>query len=188
MIITIGIVILSLILIIIIGLFITIYNKFQRLNNGAEAGLSQIKVALKKRLDMISQLAEVVKGYAKFEKNVMENITKMRSLVSQDIATREIDKINGESKNILERILAIVENYPDLKASKNFIDLMNAIKDVEGEISRQRYTYNNIVQEYNTKLEVIPSNLVAKLLSYKRLEYLKFEKEVDNKPEMGLND
>jgi LemA protein len=187
MIITIGIAILCLILIIIIGLFITIYNKFQRLNNGAEAGLSQIKVALKKRLDMISQLAEVVKGYAKFEKNVMENITKMRSLVSQDIATKEIDKINGESKNILERILAVVENYPDLKASKNFIDLMNAIKDVEGEISRQRYTYNNIVQEYNTKLDVIPSNFVAKLLSYKRLEYLKFEKEVDNKPDMGLN-
>jgi LemA protein len=187
MIITIGIAILCLILIIIIGLFITIYNKFQRLNNGAEAGLSQIKVALKKRLDMISQLAEVVKGYAKFEKNVMENITKMRSLVSQDIATKEIDKINGESKSILERILAVVENYPDLKASKNFIDLMNAIKDVEGEISRQRYTYNNIVQEYNTKLDVIPSNFVAKLLSYKRLEYLKFEKEVDNKPDMGLN-
>jgi len=187
MIITIGIAILCLILIIIIGLFITIYNKFQRLNNGAEAGISQIKVALKKRLDMISQLAEVVKGYAKFEKNVMENITKMRSLVSQDIAIKEIDKINGESKNILERILAIVENYPDLKASKNFIDLMNAIKDVEGEISRQRYTYNNIVQEYNTKLDVIPSNFVAKLLSYKRLEYLKFEKEVDNKPDMGLN-
>jgi len=187
MIITIGIAILCLILIIIIGLFITIYNKFQRLNNGAEAGISQIKVALKKRLDMISQLAEVVKGYAKFEKNVMENITKMRSLVSQDIATKEIDKINGESKNILERILAVVENYPDLKASKNFIDLMNAIKDVEGEISRQRYTYNNIVQEYNTKLDVIPSNFIAKLLSYKRLEYLKFEKEVDNKPDMGLN-
>ena len=155
MILTIGIAILCLILIIIIGLFITIYNKFQRLNNGAEAGLSQIKVALKKRLDMISQLAEVVKGYAKFEKNVMENITKMRNLVGQEIATEEIDKINGESKNILERILAIVENYPDLKASKNFIDLMNAIKDVEGEISRQRYTYNNIVQEYNTTKEFL---------------------------------
>ena len=187
MIITIGIAILCLILIIIIGLFITIYNKFQRLNNGAEAGLSQIKVALKKRLDMISQLAEVVKGYAKFEKNVMENITKMRSLFSQDITIKEIDKINGESKNILERILAVVENYPDLKASKNFFDLMNAIKDIEGEISRQRYTYNNIVQEYNTKLDVIPSNIIAKLLSYKRLEYLKFEKDVDIKPDMGLN-
>ncbi len=187
MIIIIGIAILCLILSIIIVLFIAIYNKFQRLDNGAEAGLSQIKVALKKRLDMISQLAEVVKGYAKFEKTVMENITKMRSLVGQDIGTGEIDKINVESKSILERILAVVENYPDLKASKNFIDLMNAIKDVEGEISRQRYTYNNIVQEYNTRLGVIPSNFVAKLLSYKKLEYLKFEKEVDNKPEMGLN-
>lgn len=188
MIFIIGMTILCLFLIIILGLFIIIYNKFQRLNNGAEAGLSQIKVALKKRLDMISQLAEVVKGYANFEKNVMENITKMRNIISQDIATVEIDKINGESKNILERFIAVVENYPDLKASKNFIDLMDAIKDVEGEILRQRYTYNNIVQEYNTKLGVIPSNFVAKLLSYKKLEYLKFEKNAYKKPEMGLYD
>jgi LemA protein len=175
-----------LILLSLITIFIVSYNKFQRLDNGAEASLSQIKVALKKRLDMISQLAEVVKGYAKFERNVMENITKMRSLVGQDIATGEIDKINGESKGILEKILAVVENYPDLKASKNFTDLMDAIKDVEGEISRQRYTYNNIVQEYNTRLGVIPSNIIGKILSYKKLEYLKFEEKAEHKPDLGL--
>ena len=178
--------IILLILISILVVFVLIYNKFQVLQNGAEAGLSQIKVALKKRLDMISQLVEVVKGYAKFEKNVMENITKMRSLVGQNITTNEIDKITIESKNILERILLVVEKYPDLKASKNFTDLMNAIKDVENEISRQRYTYNNIIQEYNTRLGVIPSNFVAKMLSYEKLEYLQFEENVNNKPELGL--
>lgn len=104
MILIIAVVCIILILVVIFGIFIIIYNKFQRLNNGAEAGLSQIKVALKKRLDMISQLVEVVKGYAKFEKNVMENITKMRNLISKKITTTDIDKINNESIGVLEKM------------------------------------------------------------------------------------
>jgi len=177
--------ILSILLSILIA-FILIYNKFQRLDNGAEAGLSQIKVALKKRLDMITQLADVVKSYAKFERKVIENVTKMRSLVKDDIGPRKIDKINKESGEILKRIFLVVESYPDLKASKNFNDLMESIEDVEGEISRQRYTYNNIVQEYNTRLETIPSNIVAKIFSYKKLEYLKFKKDINKNPELEM--
>src|SRR4030042_2069344 len=119
MILTIGIAILCLILIIIISLLITIYNKFQRLKNGAEAGLSQIKVALKKRLDMISQLVDVVKSYIRFEKNVLENIANLRSRVGQMIDTNDVSNINKDSKYVLEKLIAVVENYPNLKASKN---------------------------------------------------------------------
>jgi len=177
---------LILILIGIITIFVLIYNKFQRLHNGAETGLSQIEVALKKRLDMITQLADVVKGYADYEKNLMENITKIRTLIKKNISPDKIDKINSDSKDILNNLIFVAENYPDLKASKSFIDLMNAIKDVEGEISRQRYTYNNIVQEYNTRLEIIPSNLVAKIFSYKKLEYLKFEENLKKGPDLEM--
>jgi LemA protein len=166
------------------GMLIVIYNRFQQLQNGAEAGLSQIKVVLKKRLDLISQLVQLVKGYAKFEKTVMESVTTMRALVGQKIPSQEIDRINGDSLDMLKHILAVVENYPDLKTSKNVTDLMNAIQDVEDEIVRQRYTYNNIVQEYNTKLESVPSNFVAKLFSYKRLVYLQFEEEINIYPDM----
>jgi LemA protein len=174
------------ILICLLIIFIFIYNKFQRLKNGAEAGLSQIKVALKKRLDMISQLVDVVKSYIKFERNVLENIAKLRSRVGQMIDTNDVTNINKDSKFVLDKLIAVVENYPDLKASKNVEDLMNSIKDVEEEISRQRYTYNNIVQEYNTRLESIPSNIVGKIFSYKKLDYLQFEKEVDKSPKAEL--
>jgi LemA protein len=177
-----GVLIISLIII-----FILIYNKFQRLKNGAEAGISQIKVVLKKRLDMISQLVEIVKSYAKFERQVMENIAKIRSSIGEIKTPQDVNKINNESKRILNNLIAVVESYPNLKASENVKDLMNAITDVEDEIARQRYTYNNIVQDYNTRVSSIPSNLVAKMYSFKKIEYLEFEEEVNKRPDTAWN-
>ena len=184
------VIILGLIVIIIICIilvFIFIYNKFQRLKNGAEAGISQIKVALKKRLDMISQLVEIVKSYAKFERKVLENIAKMRSSIGEINTPQDINKVNNQSKRILNNLIAVVENYPNLKASENVKDLMNAITDVEDEIARQRYTYNNIVQDYNTRVGSIPSNLIAKICSFKKIEYLEFEEEVSKRPDTAWN-
>ena len=180
-------VILILIIIFLVFLIISIYNRFQKLANGADAGLAQIKVALKKRLDMITQLVDVVKSFAKFEREVMTSITKMRSLVMETKATKEIDNVNSGSKKIFDNILAVVEQYPNLKTSENVNDLMNAIEEVEDEILRQRYTYNNIVQEYNTRLFSFPSNIVAKIFSYKKLEYLKFEEKISIKPDTKWN-
>jgi len=184
------VIILGLIVVIIICIilvFIFIYNKFQRLKNGAEAGISQIKVALKKRLDMISQLVEIVKSYAKFERKVLENIAKMRSSIGEINTPQDINKVNNQSKKILNNLIAVVENYPNLKASENVKDLMNAITDVEDEIARQRYTYNNIVQDYNTRVGSIPSNLIAKICSFKKIEYLEFEEEVSKRPDTAWN-
>ena len=178
--------IIVIIIFVIIGL-ILIYNKFQRLKNGSEAGLSQIKVALKKRLDMISQLVEIVKSYAKFERQVFENITRLRSSIGEITTANDINKINNESKRILNNLIAVVESYPNLKASENVKDLMDAITQVEEEIARQRYTYNNIVQEFNTRVSSIPSNLVAKICSFKKIDYLQFEEEVNKKPNAAWN-
>jgi LemA protein len=179
--------IIAILLIILIFAFILIYNRFQRLKNGAEAGLSQIKVALKKRLDMISQLVEIVKSYAKFEREVFENITRLRSSIGEITHPQDINKINNESKRILNNLIAVVESYPNLKASDNVKDLMNAITEVEDEIARQRYTYNNIVQDYNTRVSSIPSNFVAKIFSFKKIEYLEFEEDVNKKPDTTWN-
>jgi LemA protein len=181
------IIVLGILLIILIFAFILIYNRFQRLKNGAEAGLSQIKVALKKRLDMISQLVEIVKSYAKFEREVFENITRLRSSIGEITHPQDINKINNESKRILNNLIAVVESYPNLKASDNVKDLMNAITEVEDEIARQRYTYNNIVQDYNTRVSSIPSNFVAKIFSFKKIEYLEFEEDVNKKPDTTWN-
>ncbi len=179
--------IIAILLIILIFAFILIYNRFQRLKNGAEAGLGQIKVALKKRLDMISQLVEIVKSYAKFEREVFENITRLRSSIGEITHPQDINKINNESKRILNNLIAVVESYPNLKASDNVKELMNAITEVEDEIARQRYTYNNIVQDYNTRVSSIPSNFVAKIFSFKKIEYLEFEEDVNKKPDTAWN-
>ena len=168
-------------------IFVILYNKFQRLQNGSEACLGQIKVALKKRLDMISQLVEIVKSYASFEKEVLVKITEMRSLAGRIDKVEDIKRIYEESRGILGKILLVVENYPNLKTSENVTKLMNSIKDVEDEIARQRYTYNNIVQDYNTRRGTIPSNFVAYLFRFHKLEYLQFEEEVEKRPDAEWN-
>ncbi len=162
---------------------ITIYNRFQSLYNGAEATLSQIQVALKKRLDMLEQLIENIRSYARFEKETLENITKMRSaLSSREI--KDINKIGHESSKLLGNIMLTVEAYPDLKTSEVVKDLTKAIKNVESELARHRYTYNNIVQEINTKVDTFPSNAIAGMFNFSKLDYLEFGEKVENRPSM----
>ena len=150
---------------------LVIFNRFKRLKNAAEATLGQIKVALKKRLDMISELVDSVKSYAKFEKETMQKITEMRSSVMKS-DTREIKKMDEEMRKIMGDIRVAVENYPELKTSESVKQLMNAIESVEDEIARHRYTYNNIVQDYNTMRDVIPSSMIASMFSFQKMDYL----------------
>jgi LemA protein len=164
-----------------IGFFILTYNRFFTLKNSAEATLGQVRVAMKKRLDMIEQLVESVKSYAKFEREVLEKVTSLRSRVFKTGAEglREVDR---ESRGILGNILAVAESYPDLKTSNTVTNLMGSVKDIEGEIGRQRYTYNNIVQQYNIMQDTIPSKFVARLIALTKMEYLQFEEEVERRP------
>jgi len=155
---------------------ITIYNRFQSLKNGAEATLSQVRVAMKKRLDMIEQLVDSVKSYAYFEKNILENITSMRSSLSS-AKPSDLQEIEGRSRGIVGSIFAVAENYPQLKTSETVNVTMNSIKGVEDEISRHRYTYNNIIQEFNTMVDTLPSSFVASITGMKKLEYLNFEED-----------
>lgn len=114
-------------LLIIAFYFVTVYNRLQSLKNGAEATLSQIRVAMKKRLDMIEQLVDSVKSYAKFERDTMEKITSMRTNLS-GAGTDELAKINGTSRCLVGNVLAVAENYPQLKTSETVATTMNAIK------------------------------------------------------------
>lgn len=166
-----------------VAFVIYIYNRYQRLKNGSIATLGQIRVALKKRLDMISQLVESVQSYAKFEKSTFEKITEMRASVMK-AGTEDIQNIEAESRKILGDILVSVENYPDLKTSDTVKKLMDSVKDIEDEIARHRYTYNNIVQEFNTMTDVIPSNIVASMFGLIKLDYLEFEEEITKRPDL----
>ncbi len=167
--------------------FVTTYNRFQTLKNGAEATFNQIKVAMKKRLDLLGELLESVKSYAKYERETFERVTKMRTEVMKVSTPQELQKIDAETRRLLGSIMVSVENYPELKASEPVKELMDAAKQVEDEIARLRYTYNNIVQEYNTMIDTIPSNMIAALMGLKKLEYLQFEEEVEKRPELNWN-
>ncbi|MEM4649938.1 MAG: LemA family protein [Candidatus Bathyarchaeia archaeon] len=166
-----------------ISYFISIYNRFYNLKNSAEATLGQIRVAMKKRLDMIEQLLESVKSYAKFEKEVLEGVTSLRSEVFK-VGAEGLREVDRESRRILGGIIAVAESYPDLKTSNTVSSLMDAVKNVEDEIARQRYTYNNIAQEYNIMQDIIPSRFIAKAIGLSKIEYLKFEEEVEKPPKI----
>jgi LemA protein len=169
-----------LVLCLVIYFFLT-YNRFQSLKNAGEATLGQVKVALKKRLDMIEQLVESVKSYARFERDTYEKITSMRASIGKASAG-ELGRIDAESRGLLGNLIAVAENYPALKTSETVMVTMNAIKDLEEEIGRHRYTYNNIVQEFNTKLDVIPSKFVGSSIGLKKMEYLEFKEEELRRP------
>jgi len=164
---------------------ISTYNRFMTLKNGAEATLGQVKVALKKRLDMLSQLLETVKSYASFEKETFERITQLRSEILGVKTAKEVSQIEKQSREIMGNILLTVENYPELKTSQLAKDLTQAIQSIEDEISRHRYTYNNIVQEFNTMGDTVPSNIVANIFNFGRLEYLEFGKEIEKRPDLS---
>lgn len=162
---------------------IGIYNRFYSLKNSSEATLGQIRVAMKKRLDMIDQLLGSVKSYAKFERETFEKVTAMRASVGT-AGPGDLNDIERESRSLLGRLFAVAENYPDLKTNTTVMSLMDAVKGVEEEIARQRYTYNNISQQFNTLCDVIPSNFVARIMGLRKLEYLKFEEAISTPPKI----
>jgi LemA protein len=131
---------------------------------------------MKKRLDMIEQLVDSAKSYAKFERDTFEKITSIRTNLGS-ASPDELAKINGASRGLLGNVLAVAESYPQLRTSEAVTTTMNAIKDVEDEISRHRYTYNNIIQEFNTMLVTVPSNMVASRTGMQKMDYLNFEED-----------
>jgi len=179
------IVVVVLIVIGIVAAGVGIYNRFFSLKNSAEATVGQVKVAMKKRLDMIEQLLGAVKSYAAFEKETLTEVTAMRSRIG-NAGPGDLNELERESRSVLGRLLAVAENYPDLKTSQTVQNLMGAVQGVEDEIARHRYTYNNIAQQYNTMTDTIPSNLVAGVMGFKKLEYLEFGEEIERVPTIAF--
>ena len=177
---------LGIIAVVVVGLIlwaVSIYNRFVSLRNSSEATLGQIRVGMKKRLDMIDQLLGAVKSYAKFEKETFERVTEMRASVAT-ASPGDLNKVDAESRSIFGRLLAVAENYPDLKTSTTVTSLMDSVKTLEDEIARQRYTFNNISQEFNTMTDTIPSNIIANLMHLVKLEYLQFEEAIKTPPKI----
>ncbi|HUK38873.1 MAG TPA: LemA family protein [Methanomicrobiales archaeon] len=171
------------IIVILIAWLAGIYNQFYRLKNASEATLGQIRVAMKKRLDMIEQLLGAVKSYAKFEKETLTKITEMRASVLKGTPA-ELNNVERDSRALLGTLIATAEAYPDLKTSSTVTSLMDSVKGIEEEIARQRYTYNNIVQQFNTMLDTLPSRLIGHLMGLLKLDYLQFEEAIAQPPKI----
>jgi len=179
-------IVVAVVILVIIGLilwYVGIYNRFYRLKNSSEATLGQIKVAMKKRLDMIEQLLGAVKSYAKFEQETFTKVTAMRAAVAT-AGPGDLNKVEAESRSIFGRLLAVAENYPDLKTNTTVTSLMDSVKGLEDEIARQRYTYNNISQEFNTMMDTIPSSFIGRMMKLVKLEYLQFEEAISTPPKI----
>lgn len=156
---------------------ISIYNGLiqsrQRVNNA----WSQIDVQLQRRFDLIPNLLETVKGYMKHEESVLTKVTELRSSWANAKTVGEKAELNNELSGALKTIMAVSESYPDLKANQNFSELQEELQNTENKISFSRQFYNDTVTKYNTKLEVVPSNIVASLFHFEPAELFKAESE-----------
>lgn len=139
------------------------YNSFVKLNNKVEEAFSTMDIYLKKRWDLIPNLVEVVKGYAKHEEDVFTEIAESRNSIYDDLSSTEKIKTNERLSRSIGRVIAIAEAYPDLKVSENFKALSKELTKVEDEIANSRKYYNGTVRIYNNKIKTFPSMLFAKL-------------------------
>ncbi len=162
------------IIVVVLGiLFLTIYNGLVRRRNQVKNSWAQIDVQLKRRYDLIPNLVETAKGYMKHERETLEAVTNARNLAQQlsSAGAGERAKAEGELSSVLSRLLAVVENYPDLKANQNFLALQEELASTENKISFSRQYYNDSVLRYNNQTQMFPSNIVASMTGFKASEF-----------------
>lgn len=161
------------VVIILIAIILIQYNSLVKLKNNVKRSESGIDVYLNQRFDLIPNLVECVKAYSKHESKVFENIVKLRTEYNKtkDINFKQADEIN---KNFNE-ILAIAESYPELKASEQYLNLQKNLVKVESQLQAARRIYNNDVTMYNTKIETVPTNIIASLFGFKSAELFQIE-------------
>lgn len=154
------------IVIIVIYAFI-LYNSFVKLNNKVKEAFATMDVYLKKRWDLIPNIVETVKGYAKHEKDTLEEVTKLRNNVYDNMSNDDKIKTNEQLAEGITKIMALAEAYPDLKASESFKDLSRQLTKAEDDIANSRKYYNGVVRMFNNKVEMVPNNIFATLFGYK---------------------
>lgn len=153
------------------------YNSLVTAKMRVSEAFSQIDVQLKRRTDLIPNLVETVKGYAKHEKEIFEKVTRLRSDLVSAKSVSEKAQVNNQLSQALKSIFAVAENYPNLKASQNFLELQEELSDTENKIAYARQFYNSVVMDYNTKLKVFPNVLFASALNFQPADFFKTPEE-----------
>lgn len=153
--------------VVLIGIIlVSLYNALVRLNVRAEEAWSDITVQLKRRLDLIPNLIETVKGYAAHEKGVFQAVTEARAATLNAQGVEDTAKAENQFEQTLKSLFAVSEAYPDLKANENFLNLQNELTDTEDKIQASRRFYNGVVRDFNTKRTIFPTNIFAGMLGF----------------------
>ena len=155
------------IIVLIVIYALALYNSFVKLNNKVKEAFSTMDVYLKKRWDLIPNIVEIVKGYAKHEKDTLKEVVELRNSTYDKMSDEEKIKTNEQLSSGINKIMALAEAYPDLKANENFKDLSKQLTKVEDDIANSRKYYNGVVRIYNNKVEMFPSNIFAGLFGYR---------------------
>lgn len=174
------------IIVIIVLWFVATYNSLISLRNRVKDQWSQIDVQLKRRADLIPNLVETVKGYATHEKSTLDEVINARNSFNTASTKEEEIKASGELTGMLNRLFALAEAYPDLKANQNFVSLQNDLRDTEDKISTMRQFYNDTVLTYNNKVQSIPSNIVASIAHFKEEEFFEIEEKDKEVPKVSF--
>lgn len=150
------------------GKFVGIRNELVTIDEGVKAAWAQVDVALQRRSDLVPNLVETVKGFAKQEQTVFTNIANARAALAGAKNPQEAIAANQQLDSALSRLLVIVENYPQLKSNENFLRLQDELSRTENRISVERRKYNEAVQKYNTQIALFPNNVVASMSGFQR--------------------
>ncbi|MBI2056025.1 MAG: LemA family protein [Candidatus Sungbacteria bacterium] len=161
---------------------IGIYNSLVSRRNRIEEAWSDIEVQMKRRYDLIPNAIETVKGYATHEKGVLEEVTRARTSAMGAKTAVEHAKAENMLSSTLKTLFAVAENYPDLKANANFLDLQRELADTENKIQAARRFYNGVVRDFNTMIESFPSNMIAGTFGFRQREFFDLEEEEARQP------
>ncbi|MFA4890720.1 MAG: LemA family protein [Candidatus Paceibacterota bacterium] len=165
-----------------LGWFIATFNSFIRLVNRVKEATADINVQLKRRYDLIPNLVETVKGYAAHEKGVLEKVTEARTAAMGAQGMAEKTKTENALADTLKTLFAVSENYPQLRANENFLELQRELSDTENKIQAARRFYNTNARDLNIKIEVFPANIVAKFFSFSQVEFFELEEVAAKEP------
>ena len=178
------------VILIIIGVLLfyvaTTYNKLVSLRNKVRDQWAQIEVQLKRRFDLIPNLVETVKGYAKHEKETLTDVIEARNKFQSATTPEEEMKASGDLNKALSRLMVLTESYPELKANENFLQLQGDLKDCEEKISFARQFYNDTVLAYMNKYEMFPSNIIASMFHFKEVKYFEAGEEAKTAPKVSF--
>ena len=186
----IALIVLAVIVVIVLGLYSYLkgtYNSFVAMNENVKASWSQVENQLQRRYDLIPNLVETVKGYAKHEKDVLTDVTNARAQVGGAKNIKDQMSANNQLTGALSRLLVVVERYPDLKANQNFIRLQDELAGTENRIAVERRRYNEAVQQYNVKIKSFPDNLLAGMFGFTPATFFEAPAEAKMAPKVKFN-